>query len=287
MVLTLSSHAATSIPLEEYVDICDSIANLRDREQALATADALKALSNNKTFLVDFLNTEMKSIAGFQAGNDFKPPTFILHRGAGYAVRAVVWLPAAEADNPALFSYYETHDHNFDFLTCGYYGPGYRTRIYEYDHGRVAGYPGEPVDLRFIEETMLPEGKLMYYLASRDVHTQLPPDALSVSLNLILPRERQDRLTQYEFDATARTVQGSFADMRMRRTIFAALKHIGDDNSLDLVATIAGKHHDHRTRALAWDTLIAMAPGDRAALVEKAMDDPSRYVREVVRRGLR
>lgn len=285
MALTLASDTADVIGLDEYIDFCDSELDPRDREQAIASAGKLKALANDKRFLVAYLNSEMKDLDRFQAVNDFKPPTFMLHRGAGYTVRAVVWLPAGEIENPELFSYYETHDHNFDFVTCGYHGSGYHTTIFQYDPDRVVGYPGEKVVLDFLEETTLPDGKLMYYRASRDVHTQLPPDEFSISLNLILPKVRERREAQYEFDADTHSVNSRFVDLQMRRTIFAAVRHVGDGNSLDILATLARRHSDPRTRALAWETLIAARPDEAGGFLDTAMDDASPYVREMARRA--
>jgi len=285
MALTIESRTTASISLDEYLDFCAAQPDLQDPERAIATADQLKALANNKQFLADYFNREMKDIGWFQEHNDFKPSTFLLHRGKGYTVRAVVWLPADEVESPEIFSYYETHDHNFDFLTCGYHGPGYRTTIYRYEHERVVGHPGEKVDLEFLEDTTLPEGKLMYYRASQDVHTQLPPEALSISLNLILPRRRRPPAAQYEFDMDSRTVLARFGDMQMRRLIFSTVKHIGDENSLDILATIARRHADHGTRALAWETLIARKPEEAEVCQRAAMNDPNPYVKESVRRA--
>lgn len=285
MTLTIPSNTKTSISLEEYIDFCDSEPDLQDRERVIAHAGKLRELSNNRRFLAGYFNEQMRALDRFQEGNDFKPSTFILHRGRGYAVRAVVWLPDAEADNPEIFSYYETHDHNFDFLTCGYHGPGYRTLVYRYDHDRVVGYTGEPVTLEFVEDTTLPVGKLMYYFASEDVHTQLPPASLSISLNLILPRPEQQRRAQYEFDASTSTVRSRFVDMRMRSLVFSAVRHVGDDNSLDILSTLARRHDDPRTRALAWETLLHRRPASAEEHMSAALSDPSPLVRELTRRA--
>ena len=49
----------------------------------------------------------------------------------------------------------------------------------------VVGFPGEEVNLRFIEKSRLDQGKVMLYRAHQDVHLQLPADAMSVSLNIL------------------------------------------------------------------------------------------------------
>jgi hypothetical protein len=285
MALTINSDVTASISLQEYIEFCAAQPDLHDPEKAIATADQLKALANNKCFLADYFNREMKNVDQFQDQNDFKPSTFLLHRGKGYTVRAVIWLPPEEVDEPEIFSYNETHDHNFDFLTCGYHGPGYRTVIYRYEYDRVIGYPGEKVDLEFQEEATLSEGKIMYYYSSKDVHTQLPPPALSISLNLVLPRKERPAKTQYEFDMATRTIKARFGDLQMRRMVFTVVKQIGDANSLDILSTIARRHADRGTRALAWETLMARQPADADEFLRIAMADKSAYVRELTRRA--
>lgn len=97
------------------------------------------------------------------------------------------------------------HDHNFDFLTLGYFGPGYWSDYYEYDYGEVTGWRGEAVpSLRRIERSRLEQGKLMLYRAHIDVHAQYAADALSVSLNIMHTTGAQGWLDQYRFDLERR-----------------------------------------------------------------------------------
>src|SRR3546814_4352282 len=81
----------------------------------------------------------------------------------GVFVRANIWPAEADhcfkASGAKTFVYGVPHDHNFSFLTSGYFGPGYRSDYYEYDYAQVAGYVGERPGLRFIERSALSEGK--------------------------------------------------------------------------------------------------------------------------------
>lgn len=284
MALTIPSGETGILSLAEYADYCDAHPGLTNPDEAIASAGRLKALCNNRGFLAQWLNDELKDVFSFQERNDFKPPTFVLHRGRHYTIRAVVWLPLNDALlNPEMFSYFEPHDHNFDFLTCGYSGPGYRTVIFEYDHDRVVGFPGEPVHLEQTEDTMLPEGKLMYYFSSRDVHIQYPPEALSISMNLILPRTVPKR--QYEFDAASGTVHAQMNELPMRRAVFAAARLAGDGESRELLEAIARRHGDVRTRALAWEALIRAEGGPGERYVALAGQDANEYVRTLARRA--
>ncbi|MCG6119435.1 MAG: transposase, partial [Blastomonas sp.] len=98
----------------------------------------------------------------------------------GWFMRANIWPSAQEAvmreSGEAAFVYGLAHDHNFDFLTVGYFGPGYRSDHYEVDPARIIGKAGDAVDLRFVGSSVLHLGRVMHYRARRDVHCQYPPE---------------------------------------------------------------------------------------------------------------
>ncbi|AMO54879.1 hypothetical protein GZ77_25215 [Endozoicomonas montiporae] len=284
MTCTVYSQTRAESSLEEYIDFCESHPEMRRPEAAIAHADELLKLCNNRTFLARYFTEQLRHLADFQKGNDYKPPTFVLHYGSYYAIRAVVWLPMEELAADELLSYYDGHDHNFDFLTCSYSGSGYRTVIYEYDYDRVVGYPGEEVELRFKEDTTFPVGKLMYYFASKDVHTQYPPDDLSISVNLILPRPGEPKL-QYFFDVDKQTIIGQVNELSLRTNIFKAIQTLEDENSIELLLHIARSHPCFRTRGLAWEAVLAMEAGS-VDFYSQAMSDKHPYVHEVVRASL-
>ena len=284
MAYTVYSRTDAVSSLEEYIDFCETHPEMKRPEAAITHAGELLKLCNNRTFLAQYFAGQLQNLADFQKGNDYKPPTFVLHYGSYYAVRAVVWLPMEELAADELLSYYDGHDHNFDFLTCSYFGSGYRTVIYDYDHDKVVGYPGEKVVLRFQEDTDFPVGKLMYYFASKDVHTQYPPDDLSISVNLILPRSGEPKL-QYFFDVEKQTVIGQVNELSLRNTIFRAVQALGDENSIELLLHIARNHPCFRTRGLAWEAVLAMEAGG-AGFYSQAMNDRHPYVQEIVRASI-
>ncbi|MEY2441081.1 MAG: hypothetical protein QOJ46_507 [bacterium] len=280
MAATIPSECTESSTLDEFVDFCESHPELQQREFAMQHADRLRALANNKRFLTAWLNDELSDVYHFQERNDFEPPTFLLHRGGWFTIRAVVWLALDEQlMSPSMFSYYDAHDHLFDFLTCGYYGPGYRTVIYRYDYDAVVGYPGEDVALEFVEDTLLSPSKLMYYYASRDVHVQYPPEDLSISLNLILPRPKPNPRRQYWFDIERRQIAEHFGDMPMRRSILAAARLVGDGNTDELLLGLGQRHECARTRVLALQTLAARHPAREEEFQRVGAADASPYVR--------
>ena len=181
--------------------------------------------------------------------------------GGEFFLRANIWPSADEASYRASggssFVYGLPHDHDFDFLTVGYFGPGYWSDYYEYDYGAVAGAVGEPAGLRFVERSRLYEGKLMHYRAHRDVHAQLPPDSLSVSINVMHAGGAQGWLDQYSFDTDANRVAGvlgrSAAEAFMRIAV-----GLSGEEALDLAEHFARSHPSDRMRLTALEAQAGM-----------------------------
>lgn len=192
--------------------IASSGFDARCEASVLAVAGYLKALGENRTFLGDWM-IGLLAGTGKRDGPDssYSAQSIMLTAPRnGFFLRANIWPSERDScfrrSGAHSFAYGAAHDHNFDFLTYGYLGPGYRSDYYEYDHQAVTGYRGEPAGLRFIERSALHEGKLMHYRAHRDVHSQLPPDSLSVSLNVMACDPSQGWYDQYGFDLAQGTV---------------------------------------------------------------------------------
>ncbi|WP_147318263.1 transposase [Salinimonas sediminis] len=209
-------HITESISLDEcYELLIESKFDPADEESFLAVAPLLKKLNNNKTFLAETLIDELagtSKLAGQH--NQYTPQVLLLkapNSATNFFIRANIWLakddPMLQLAGEKSFFYHVPHDHNFNFLTAGYLGSGYESDYYEYDFYNVEGYPGEPVDLRFIERKKLQPEQIMLYRAHKDVHKQLPADELSVSLN-IMPSDMFAHLKpQYVFNAQCTKIE--------------------------------------------------------------------------------
>jgi len=281
---------ADAIGLADLVDQLESAGfDPRDEDEFAAWGPALKRLGNNRDFLTDIMLAELKQRCDTQVrGNQYGAPVIMLHRGERYFLRANLW--PAEADTLVRqsgtdpFFYHVPHDHNFSFLTVGYFGPGYWSDYYEYDYERVTGYLGEEVELRFVERSRLEEGKVMLYRAHRDVHLQLPADALSVSLNIVETGPCAAFRDQYRFDIGTSTVAGIMTRTSLEPLLLLAAHH-GGGNGIDLLEDFAARHPSDRVR---WAALKALAgtAGDldgRIAAFERGADDASPLVAQMAR----
>ena len=237
-----------------------------DEGSLLAAADDLRRLGNDRRFLGDILIDELKRRCAADPGaTSYGPMVVLLSRPSGrFFLRANIWPSRDEhvmrASGEAPFYFDVPHDHNFSFLTLGYFGPGYWSDYYEYDYDRVVGYVGEPVDLRFVERSRLEQGKLMLYRAHRDVHVQYPADALSVSLNIMHMAPHQTWFDQYRFDVAAGRIAGILSHGSSEVMVRLAVA-LGLDEAHDLAERFGRRHPSERMRLAAFEAR-ALAAAD-------------------------
>jgi hypothetical protein len=184
-----------------------------DEESLDHAARWLRRLGNDRDFLGDLLIGELAQRHRDDVLDSAYGPQVVMlvPPGGDYFIRANIWPSADEhmirASGASTFAIGLPHDHNFSFLTHGYFGPGYWSDYYEYDNAAVSGYRGEPVpSLRFTGRSRLEPDKIMLYRAHLDVHAQLPADSLSVSLNIMRSHASQSWLDQYKFDLERREI---------------------------------------------------------------------------------
>ncbi|MEL7519573.1 MAG: transposase [Pseudomonadota bacterium] len=247
----------------------------RDQGNCAAAALWLRRLTNNRKFLGDLL---IDQLAGRVSGgrtqsvdSGYGPQAIVLSplRGSMF-LRANIW-PAEQdlcfqTSGAKNFVYGMPHDHNFSFLTSGYSGPGYRSDYYEYDYEEVVGYRGEAVALRFVERSVLHEGKLMLYRAHVDVHSQLPPEKLSVSLNVMHVDPAQGWFDQYGFDLERSEITRVLSPNATEAFLRVAVAS-GTDEAQDYAQWVGQTHPSERLRLASFEARAALAePTERDAI---------------------
>lgn len=273
--------------LDEVSDALRSAGFDPNEEQSLNHAALwLRRLGNDKQFLGDLLVEELaRRHRGDALENAYGPQVVMLVPPQGqFFIRANIWPSADEhmvrASGEAAFAIGLPHDHNFNFLTLGYFGPGYWSDYYEYAYEEVVGWRGEPVpSLKFIERSRLEPGKIQLYRAHLDVHAQLPADSLSVSLNIMHTHGAQGWLDQYRFDLEGGTIASMLAPAPAEAFLRVAVG-LGGEEALDLAERFARAHPSDRLRLAAWDALAGREPepAARDALWARAEQSGSRLV---------
>ncbi|MGQ0659998.1 transposase [Sphingosinicella sp.] len=263
----IAADAQESWTLAELVEHVETTGlDTRDEDNFAHFGLALKKLANNRFFLADLMIAELKDRCDDQVrDNQYSAQVVMLHvSNSGYLIRANFW-PAMQdsvirhsGTDP--FLYHVPHDHNFSFLTVGYLGSGYWSDYYEYDYGEVVGYPGEPVNLKFVEKARLDRGKVMLYRAHRDIHLQLPADDMSVSLNILETSPSATFRDQYRFDVETNRIAAVMTRMSLE-PMLALAAQFGGEAGAALLADFAAGHPSDRVR---WFALKARAAASAA-----------------------
>jgi len=281
---------------DEQIELGDLVEELEagsfdpdDEESFIEYAPMLKKLANNRRFLGDLVVEELKQrCTGQLKSNQYTAQVVLLHGSRKFLLRANFWPSAQDSvvvnSGADSFFYGVPHDHNFTFLTVGYLGPGYWSDYYEYDYEDAAGFIGEKVDLRFVERSRLSEGKVLLYRKHRDVHMQLPPDELSMSLNIVALSQRSEFLDQYRFDLDRSEITG-IVNPSALEALVQLCSHFGGENGRELVSNFAERHPSDRIRfaAVKAQAAAAGAVDQRLAVYERAASFPNLYVSAMAR----
>ena len=252
MVQVIEAATEESISLDDYVAHIKSNVDLSSIESIVNSAKELKMLSNNRSFVSDFLKSELDNLDVFQENNSYSPQSFLFYTDENFVIRMNVWPTASEVKDPKLFAYELPHDHNFDFLTVGVSGSGYATEIWQYDYNSVQGEAGEIVKMNYQGRLLLSPGTVHFYRKSFDIHAQFPPDEFSVSLNLMIPNHNSTQ--QFIFDTEKsrieRPISNSGSDAS-RMVLIDALLHFHDEDTENLLSEISSSHPCGNTRQAA------------------------------------
>ena len=256
MTLVLESAATGTIGLNDFLEHLEHDLDVRDAESLAEAAPAFKRLLNNRRMLRDFIDAELHNWRAGKTDHEYFSHTIVLARRQHFFVRANIWIapdparPLPTRHDPG-FGYLYPHDHNFAFLTGGYHGSGYSTVLFDYDTERVTGVPGEHVEIRPRGRATLPQGAMMLYEPSRDIHYQEHPAELSISLNVVVPGTYTSR-AQFLFDVERDRIDVALTPSTERGTTLCAIAaEIGDDETRGLLSDLLRSDADPRVRAAA------------------------------------
>ena len=242
-----------------------------DPESLRAAFLPLAQLANDKVFLARRAIDDLEDMCTSQDANNKYSAQAILLLPPGtdnvnYFIRANFWPAESDAvyksGHPSDFVYGFPHDHNFNFLTIGYYGSGYVSENYECESESVQGYPGESVRLKFLEKSALGEGQVMLYRAFQDVHNQLPPEEMSISLNICEYSGRSGLSNQYSYDLDAHKVSG-IVNPNAAASLMSVAADLCGEEGRDILMRIASGQASDRLRFAA---VKSTTPDDRQSL---------------------
>lgn len=251
---------------DEALELSNTLISENSVDAIWENAWILKALANNREFLIERYHDRLKSYWSGDERDKFQPQSLELANNHKFYIRSNIWMPLDRRSltfefEQKLFAYEIPHDHNFQLLTVGYYGPGYTTDIREYDYSKVKGAVDECVEFTDHSRTILSPGRLILYRQNRDIHIQHTPEEMSVSLNLSVADPDTDKRPQYVFDFVKGTIAGGAGDLLSNRLfLLDVFRAINDDNTIDILSDFVRKFDCPRTRAVAFQVLEKIKP---------------------------
>ncbi len=261
MPVKMPSVACRPVSLAEYVEHIEAEVDFRDRDSIIASAPMLQRLAANKNFFGDWLIDRLSAdVSEFQRGNDYNYQSIVLRVTDDYLLRVNFWVPEAHiakhgARETVAFGYNAYHNHNFNLLTVGYSGSGYATDIYRMREPFRAHEIGDEPDLEALGRWHLGCGEVMFYDAFRDVHSQIAPAELSVSINLMTHSAR-DTWPQYMFDAQTMAITGIVGSpLDARIHLLTVAKRLVPGLANEALQDLARNDPSPRLRKLAADAL--------------------------------
>ncbi|MBW6528327.1 hypothetical protein KZ813_15910 [Sphingomonas sp. RHCKR7] len=275
MARFFSFSSGISLELSDYLSWVNDNVDEQDLDSLAASAEMLYRLTLNNSLLNDHILGPLKaSLDQVQPKNQYTDATFLLGTAkmGGLLVRANLWKPlkaingstAYEAD---IYSYDVPHDHNFDFLTAGYYGLGYRTDIFSYETRDLSLVEGESVEITHVKTMNLTPDDLILFEKSRDIYTQIPPKSPSISINLLCVTNAQALTQQCFFDIDKKKLSGyANGPTSTRVQMIKMVEVIGIKDAVDLLIPIICRHPCVRTRAAAIECVLRMCPDLRSHL---------------------
>lgn len=274
------------------MDRIDSEMDPDDIDSLAECAPYLKALANDKTFIVRALNSRISRVLENSGGPAQSGQSVFLGEGKNYYLRMNMWPSVDSVKKGGLyhdnFSYHVAHDHNYNFLTVACRGPGYETELYHYDVSKIQGFVGESVDLEFIATKRFREGEVMLYRANEDAHVQIPPNELSVTINIMVTGPEDYLRDQFGFDTTTRKITSvfSYTNSASRAFFVEMAGHIGDAQTQQLLAELSLSHKCRRTRLAAFGSLASLTPSRAPEVWQTACADPDALVSKIARNRL-
>ncbi|MCJ2187719.1 transposase [Novosphingobium beihaiensis] len=301
MARTIEVRDPTPASLDECIDELTAWGFDPAEESSLShAANWLKRLGNNPDFLGDALIAMLSGQGSVAAGTP-------LPQGAGtnrvvlarpqrgnFILTADIWPSATDqvlrAGSPQALGYGFVHNHNADFLTLGYFGPGCEVDDYTCDLQALSGWRGEPVLLRPLGRYRMRAGRMVHYRPGADVHCLHPPATLSATLTLTHLHGAGSWDSHYVFEPEPGSA-GSFRVARVlgqgpSETFLRLAVALGGDEARDLAFRFGLQHPSDRMRLTAWHALAGAAPGEAArdAIWQEAEGSGSRLVAEVAKR---
>ena len=214
MVLYLGAETTRS---DQYLDVDEVLGRLpeadrfKGREKWTYIAHLMSRMTGETAYVERYIKKVFENQTHFEIRDGYRDTSLVLNGIDGYGVRLNRWRPLGgrpiDVQTDIGLAYDVPHNHDFQLITKGIWGPGYQTDVYRFEYESSVGAHEEEVDLTYQGRFQLSTGAVIWFEEYSDVHIQRAPSELSLSFNLIPTRKSVGR-GQLFIDVDTRRVKG-------------------------------------------------------------------------------
>ena len=291
MAIVLKLENEDRLTLPEFVDHLATTFDIDEADSLIGVAPYFRALANDPDLIACHFNAEIQRV--LDAKDEPQPVSspLSLASAAQYALQAKIWMPDTLADSLRAPSDQHqnarlAHNHNFNVMTIGYFGPGYFVDLYAFTAKDDRAEIEDSVDLRFTQRALVQKDCAVICREAVDAHAQVAPEALSISLSLSIFSERTSVTDRLVFDPQKSTICGHIesSDIYRRASIVRLAGEAGNEQTLELFDALLRRSPCRRVRRAALEGASRVPEIDddeeRVRVIQRALKDSDEALRQ-------
>ena len=290
MPIVLKLDNENRLSLHEFLDHLETTFDLEEADSLIGVAPHFRSLANDPDLIAYHFNAEIQYVLNAKNEPRRVSSPFVIASAPNYCLQAKIWMPDGQADalHPAsglAAGVRHAHNHNFNVITIGYFGPGHIADLYVFSPKESGGEIGDRVDLRFSERVRIQKNCAVICRETVDAHAHVAPEALSISMSLSVFSESRQIADRFVFDPQASTLCGyvDTADVYRRASVVRLAGEVGNEQTLDLFDALLRRSPSHRVREAALAATARLAridAAERVRVIQCALKDSNESLRK-------
>ncbi|HEX3895758.1 MAG TPA: HEAT repeat domain-containing protein [Rudaea sp.] len=289
MAIVLKLDNEDRLSLREFADHLETTFDLEEADSLIGVAPHFRSLANDPNLVAHHFNAEIQSVLDAKSEPRQISSPFVIASGRNYALHAKIWMPDAQADvlrpsSGSVAGARHAHNHNFNVMTIGYFGPGHVSDLYTFTPNEGSAHIGDRVDLRFTERVRIQKQCAVICRDTVDAHAHIAPEALSISMSLSIFSGNTQVADRFVFDPQASTICGyvDTADVYQRASVVRLAGEVGNEQTLELFDALLRRSPSQRVREAALAAtarLPHIEVAERVRVIQRALKDSDESLR--------
>ena len=290
MAIVLKLENEDRLSLLEFVDHLETTFDLDEADSLIGVAPYFRALANDPDLIAYHFNAEIQRVLDAKEEPHYVSAPLDLANAPHYSLQAKIWMPDTLSDalrppSGQSQNIRRAHNHNFNVMTIGYFGPGNIADLYAFNAKEDRAEIDDRVDLRFIQRVRIQKECAVICREGIDAHAHIAPEALSISMSLSIFSERTQLTDRLVFDPQTSTICGyvDSADIYLRASVVRLAGEVGNEQTLELFDALLRRSPCRRVRAaalMAASRLPEIDDDERVRVIQRAVKDSDDALRQ-------